>query len=120
MSATTVPRLPDVAGLQSGDLADWDNVPTPLSDNVSHTSGKILVGGGGSFPEAGYWRCTPGSWRCDVERDEFCHFLEGSCTYIHDNGEVIAIKGGDTAWFPAGGAGKCDVRETVAKVYLIR
>ena len=85
----------------------------PVENDVVHVYG-------GAFPEAGYWRCTPGSWRCEVERDEFCHFLEGSCLYTHDNGEEIAIKGGDTAWFPAGWRGRCDVQDTVAKVYLIR
>jgi uncharacterized cupin superfamily protein len=119
-ATTTVPRLPDAAGLTPDDLADWGDVPEPLSEEVSHTSGKIMVGGGGVFPEAGYWRCTPGSWRCEVDRDEFCHFLEGDCVYTHDSGEVIPIKGGDTAWFPAGWNGRCEVRRTVAKVYLIR
>jgi hypothetical protein len=117
---TSVPRLPDAASLRTADLADWGDVPEPIGDTVSHTSGKLLLGGGGTFPEAGYWRCTPGSWRCEVDRDEFCHFLEGECLYTHDDGEAIAIKGGDTAWFPAGWTGSCEVRQTVAKVYLIR
>ena len=55
-----------------------------------------------------------------VERDEFCHFLHGACTYTADSGETIEIAGGDTAWFPAGWSGNCTVHKAVAKVFLIR
>lgn len=120
MSAPPVGLFKQAAGLGSGELSDWGPVAEPIGATVSHTSGKLLVGGGGAFPEAGYWRCTPGAWRCVVERDEFCHFLEGACTYTADSGETIEISGGDTAWFPAGWRGRCEVRATVAKVYLIR
>jgi len=120
MNQPTVSLFKQAAGLKDADLGDWGPVGSPLGAPVSQTSSKLLVGGGGAFPEAGYWRCTEGSWRCEVDRDEFCHFLEGACTYTSDSGEVIEIRGGDTAWFPAGWTGRCEVRQTVAKVFLIR
>ena len=35
---------------------------------------------------------TPGKWSCHVTRDEFCHFLEGRCTYTHESGEVTKVQ----------------------------
>ena len=64
--------------------------------------------------------CTPGVWRCELKSDEFCHFLEGSSTYTHDNGEVIDIKPHTLAYFPRGWKGRCAAHQTVRKVYMIR
>lgn len=100
-------------------LADWGPVDLPLGEPLSQTSGALLTGGSGNYPEAGYWRCTEGHWRCEITRPEFCHFLEGECTYRHDDGTVTNIAGGDTAWFPAGWKGECRVTRPVAKVYVI-
>jgi hypothetical protein len=30
-------------------------------------------------------------WACHVTRDEFCQFLAGHCTYVHESGDVIEI-----------------------------
>ena len=120
MTQPKVPLFKQAAAIKPEELIDWGPVGEPIGSPVSQTSGKLLVGGRGEFPEAGYWRCTEGSWRCVVERDEFCHFLHGACTYTADSGETIEIRGGDTAWFPAGWSGRCEVRETIAKVFLIR
>ncbi len=111
------PVLRDPAGLS--DLVDWGPVPTMI-EGQSHTSGQLLHKGPGGLPEAGVWVCTPGRWRCEVERDEFCHFLSGRCTYTRSTGEVIEIEAGTTVWFAAGWEGVCEVRETVRKVYVIR
>ena len=54
------------------------------------------------------------------DRDEFCHFLEGRCTYTHESGEVIEIAPETAAFFPAGWKGTCRVHETVRKVYMAR
>ena len=100
------------------DLVDWGPIATPI-EGLSHTSGKVLhkdQGGG----ESGIWVCTPGSWRCQVEREEFCHFLAGRCTYVHDEGEVIEIVPDTIAVFPAGWTGRCTVHATIRKVYAIR
>ena len=100
------------------DLVDCGPIATPL-DGLWHTSGKVLHKGedGG---ESGIWVCAPGTWRCEVAREEFCHFLAGRCTYRHDGGEVIEIWPGTIAVFPAGWHGRCTVHATVRKVYAIR
>ncbi len=109
----------DAAALGDGELVDWGPVAEPLGGPVSRTRGRLLAGGGGLRPEAGYWECSPGAWRCVVEHDEFCHFLAGRCVYTADDGARIEIAGGVSAFFPAGWHGRCDVTETVRKVYMI-
>jgi uncharacterized cupin superfamily protein len=74
----------------------------------------------GRRAESGIWTCTPGTWRCGVSRDEFCHFIWGRATYWHESGEVIEIEPDTLACFPAGWNGVCEVHETVRKVYMIR
>lgn len=112
--------LRNAMAIGDADLVDWGAVPDPLGTPVSHTRGRLLYKGEGGAPEAGYWECTPGTWRCEVERDEFCHFLSGRCVYTRDGCERSEIAGGDTAFFPAGWRGTCEVLETVRKVYMIR
>ena len=100
-------------------LVDWGPIPTML-EGVSHTSGKLLHKGPAGRSECGIWRCTPGRWRCHVTRDEYCHFLDGRSTYMHDSGEVIEIAPDTVAFFPQDWQGVCTVHETVTKVYMIR
>lgn len=116
MSAST-PVLRDPVGL--AELKDWGSIPTML-EGQSHTSGVLLHRGSEGESECGVWVCTPGYWRCEVTRDEFCHFLVGHCVYTRDDGEVIEITPGTAAFFPAGWCGTCRVLETVRKVYMIR
>lgn len=111
------PVMPDPLG--ETDLVDWGPVPTML-EGVSHTSGRLLHKGPNGQSECGLWVCTPGLWRCQVTRDEFCHFLEGRCTYTADDGEVVEIRPGTAAFFREGWSGTCAVHETVKKVYMIR
>ena len=101
------------------DLKDWGAIPTMI-EGVSHTSGVLLHKGPEGRSECGIWVCTPGTWRCEVTRDEFCHFLEGRCTYTHESGEVIEIEPDTAAFFEEGWKGTCVVHETVRKVYMIR
>jgi uncharacterized cupin superfamily protein len=101
------------------DLADWGAISTML-EGTSHTSGKLLHKGPDGRSECGIWRCTPGKWFCHVTRDEFCHFLAGRCTYVHESGEVIEIAPDTAAFFPENWRGVCTVHETVTKVYMIR
>ena len=114
---STAPHVLDASG-PLADVVDWGPVSTMI-EGQSHTSGVLLhKDDGGS--EAGVWICTPGFWRCHVERDEFCHFIDGRCTYTHEAGEVIEISPDTVAFFPAGWKGTCRVHETVRKVYMIR
>lgn len=101
------------------DLVEWGPVAAPLR-GTSQTRGRLLHRGPDGWPEAGLWECTPGAWECRVSRDEFCHFLAGRCVYTSTSGERVEIGAGDTAFFPAGWSGVCEVLETVRKVYLIR
>jgi len=105
--------------LEITELDDWGPVPTML-EGQSTTSGKLLHRGSDGSSECGIWRCTPGRWACHVTRDEFCHFLDGRCTYEHESGEVVAIEPDSVAFFAAGWRGVCTVHETVTKVYMIR
>lgn len=114
---SSVPHFKDVASLV--DLVDWGAVPVPLQGR-SMTSGRLLHRNPDGSSECGIWVCTPGEWRCEVTRDEFCHFLAGRCTYTHDAGEVTQIEPGTVALFPAGWTGTCRVSETVRKIYMIR
>ncbi|MSP83731.1 MAG: DUF861 domain-containing protein [Alphaproteobacteria bacterium] len=118
-SPMTIGLIAAATAIPSNDLADWGAVEKPLGTPVSTTRGRILDRGQGGFPESGVWECSPGTWRCEVGRAEFCHFLSGRCIYTHDNGEIITIESGMTAWFPAGWAGRCQVTATVRKVYAI-
>ncbi|PSJ56334.1 hypothetical protein C7I84_20920 [Mesorhizobium ephedrae] len=101
------------------DLVDWGVIPTMI-EGQSHTSGKLLHKGPEGRSECGLWVCTPGKWECHVTRDEFCHFLEGRCTYVHESGEVIEIEPDTAAFFPQDWKGVCTVHETIKKVYMIR
>ncbi len=100
-------------------LVDWGVIPTML-EGASHTCGKLLHKGPGGRSESGIWRCTPGKWACHVTRDEYCHFLAGRSTYVHESGEVIEIVPDTVAFFPQDWRGVCTVHETVTKVYMIR
>lgn len=115
----TVALIENARGLDSGALKDWGPVASPIGTPVSQTRGTLLDRAASGLPESGVWECSPGTWRCEVDRAEFCHFLTGRATYTHDDGEVIAIALGTTAWFPAGWRGRCTVHETVRKVYIV-
>ena len=105
------------------ELLDWGPIATrertESAPAVSRTRGALLYRGPDGAPEAGIWECTPGDWECQVARDEFCHFLSGRCVYTHDSGERTELGAGDVAFFPAGWSGRCEVNETVRKVYVI-
>jgi hypothetical protein len=101
------------------DLEDWGPVPTMI-EGQSMTSGVFIHRGPNGEPESGVWVCTPGYWNCHVTSDEFCHFLEGRCTYTHESGEVIEIEPDTAAFFPKDWKGTCRVHETIRKVYMIR
>ena len=101
------------------DTVDWGPIGTMI-EGQSVTSGRLLHKGPDGRSECGLWICTPGVWACHVTRDEFCHFLDGHCTYKAEDGAVIEIRPDTAAFFPEGWKGVCTVRETVRKVYMIR
>jgi hypothetical protein len=100
-------------------LKDWGPIPTMI-EGQSLTAGILLSREPNGRAESGIWTCTPGTWKCEVTADEFCHFLEGSCTYTHESGERIEIAPDTLAFFPQGWRGVCEVRQTIRKAYMIR
>ena len=117
MIDSSAPHITDPFDI--GEPIDWGEVPTMIAGS-SRQSGILLHKGPHGESECGVWICTPGHWRCKVERDEFCHFLAGRCTYTHESGEVIEASASTVAFFPAGWNGSCHVHETVRKVYMVR
>jgi len=115
--SSTAPHIALVTS--AGDLTDWGVIPTMI-EGESHASGVILHVGANGESETGVWICTPGYWHCYVTADEFCHFLEGRCTYTHESGDVIEIEPDTAAFFPKDWKGTCRVQETIRKVYMIR
>ena len=105
--------------LTTSPLNDWDVIPTML-EGSSRTAGVLLSRDADRRAESGVWTCSPGTWRCTVTSDEYCHFLDGECTYVHESGDVIEVRPDTLAFFPQGWTGRCIVRATVRKVYLIR
>lgn len=105
--------------LAQTDLVDWGVVPSMI-EGTSTTAGLLIHKGPNGESECGLWTCTPGKWACHVTRDEFCHFLEGSATYLHESGETIEITPDTAAFFPKDWRGVCTVHETVKKLYMIR
>lgn len=98
---------------------DWGTIPTMI-EGESHVSGVLLDRRPDRRSETGMWICTPGVWDCHVTSDELCHFLDGRCTYVHENGDVIEIEPDTAAFFPKDWRGVCTVTETIRKVYMIR
>ena len=102
------------------ELADWGTVAKPIGEPVSTECGQLMFRRQNGSSEMGLWECTPGRWRCEVEKDEFCYFLSGKSVYTADTGETITVEAGMAAAFPAGWKGDCEVFETVRKVYMVR
>jgi|TARA_B110000259_G_scaffold186191_1_gene236826 uncharacterized cupin superfamily protein len=101
------------------ELVNWGPMPTMI-EGQSNTSGVLLYKGSNGEAETGIWVCTPGYWQCHVTADEFCHFLQGHCTYTHESGEIIEIEPDTAAFFPKGWKGTCRIHQTIRKIYMIR
>ena len=43
----------------------------------------------------GTWICTPGKWRVDYVKWEYCHFQEGYCVITPEGLEPIHLRAGD-------------------------
>ena len=112
--------LENAGELDLAGFADWGDVAKPIGAPVSHESGLILFQNDDKSSEMGLWQCTPGSWRCEVEKDEFFYVLAGRAVYTEDDGTVTEIAAGMACAFPAGWKGVCRVVETIRKVYMVR
>lgn len=107
------------AKVPSTDLEDWGPVGIPLGQPVAQLRGRKIASSEGDRVESGVWECSPGTWRRQVTKAEFCHFIAGRCSFTHEDGTRIEISAGDSVFFPAETRGIWDVKETVRKVYLV-
>lgn len=98
-------------------LGEPGAVGAPLGERLSQVATASITRDDGV--EAGVWECTPGRWRRQIVQQEFCHFIQGRCTFTPDGGEPLHIQAGDAVMFPANTTGIWDVKETVRKSYVL-
>jgi uncharacterized protein len=104
----------------SRQLGDPTPVSVPLGTPVSDVRSRSLVSSSNSRLRIGVWHCTPGRWRRQVVQAEFCHFLEGDCTFVpDDDGPVLTIRAGDVVYFPANTTGTWEIRASSRKIFII-
>jgi uncharacterized cupin superfamily protein len=111
-------KLSQSAALSCAAIGAPVAVAAPLGEPVSLTR-NVCVTDPAEPVQSGVWECTPGSWRRQVLRAEFSHFLAGACRFTPDQGEPVELRAGDSVYFPPGTAGTWTITETVRKVYLI-
>lgn len=98
-------------------LVESAPVAVPLGTPVAVTSVTAVERNDGV--ETGIWECTPGRWRRQIVAQEFCHFIQGRCTFTPDHGEPLHIEAGDALMLPANSTGIWDIQETVRKTYVL-
>lgn len=98
-------------------LVESAPVAVPLGTPVAVTSVTAVERTDGV--ETGIWECTPGRWRRQIVAQEFCHFIQGRCTFTPDHGEPLHIEAGDALMLPANSTGIWDIQETVRKTYVL-
>lgn len=98
-------------------LDESNPVGVPLSQPAAITSTTSVERD--DAVEAGVWECSPGRWRRQIVHQEFCHFIQGRCTFTPDGGEPIVIEAGDALMFAANTTGVWDIQETVRKTYVL-
>ncbi|QJI29125.1 cupin domain-containing protein [Pseudomonas sp. ADAK18] len=98
-------------------LPDSAPVAVPLGSPIAQAS--TLSVERSDNVETGIWECTPGRWRRQIVAQEFCHFIQGRCTFTPDNGETLHIEAGDALMLPANSTGIWDIQETVRKTYVL-
>ncbi|WP_040262895.1 cupin domain-containing protein [Pseudomonas massiliensis] len=109
-----IDHFPNTAAVALGDPGP---VGLPLGEPVARVASQSSTRDDGV--EAGVWECTPGRWRRQIIQQEFCHFIQGRCTFTPDGGEPLHIQAGDALMFPANTTGTWDIQETVRKTYVL-
>jgi uncharacterized protein len=94
-------------------------VPQPVGEPVPAVRTQVVASSTNSRTRNGVWECSPGKFRRVVTQAEFCHFLEGECTFTPDKGESIEIRPGDLLFFPPNSMGVWDIRSTTRKVFVV-
>ncbi|MCF5651461.1 DUF861 domain-containing protein [Pseudomonas syringae] len=91
----------------------------PLSTPAQNMSGMEVHLDGAAENKTGIWECTPGRFERQLNEAEVMHILTGVCTFTPTDGEPLAIKGGDTLFFPRNTSGVWEIQETLRKVYVV-
>ena len=112
----STPHWPQASAVE---LEDWGAGSNTLA-GAPRASGKILSQNPDGSSECGLWSCTPGTRKVTFAADEFCHFLSGHGSYVHDNGEEIPVAAGTLVFFPAGWTGISVITQTLTKAFMCR
>ncbi|WP_207847811.1 MULTISPECIES: cupin domain-containing protein [unclassified Pseudomonas] len=114
MTATApITVLRDTHPLPVLDACKWEKLEgdphtVNLNAYTSEDSSKIM----------GTWICTPGKWRVDYVKWEYCHFQEGYCIITPDGMAPIHLRAGDIFVVEPGMKGTWEVVETVRKYFV--
>lgn len=100
-------------------LSEFQDMPQEFGKPIARTRSGEVSGMESEGAMVGIWECSPGIFRRQVTKREFCHFSSGHCFFIPVGQSPIEIRAGDTVYFPADCDGVWDVRETLRKTYMI-
>ena len=94
-------------------------VPVPIGEPIPKIRSKRVVIPTKLDTKIGVWECSPGRFRRQVVQAEFCHFLEGECTFTPDAGEAFQIRPGDVVYFPPKSSGVWEIKTASRKVFMV-
>lgn len=113
MANPPITVLRDTQPIPIVDACKWERIEgephtVNLNAYTSDDGSKIM----------GTWICTPGKWRVDYVKWEYCHFQEGYCIITPDGMAPIHLKAGDIFVVEPGMKGTWEVVETVRKYFV--
>jgi uncharacterized cupin superfamily protein len=94
-------------------------VPVPIGNPIPEVRTSVAALNSTARTRGGIWECSPGKFQRQVAQAEFCHFLEGECTFTPEGGETIEIGAGDVVFFPPNSKGVWDIRKPSRKVFIV-
>ena len=113
MANKPITVLRDTQPMPVVDACKWERIggdphTVNLNAYTSDDGSKIM----------GTWICTPGKWRVEYVKWEYCHFQEGYCIITPDGMAPVHLKAGDIFVVEPGMKGTWDVVETVRKYFV--
>ncbi len=118
----TVTKLPDLSAVtaNTADIPGW----VPIAGQPRMTTWVLHAAPDGTTI-AGYWECTPGSYRASYTAAEFVHMIAGSVTITPDDGTPgggtpVTLTAGDAFVVDAAFKGTWQITETVRKHFTFR
>jgi len=94
-------------------------VARPLSTPTCITKSLAVDLEGAGANRSGIWEVSVGRFERQLANAEVMHILSGECTFTPVEGEALAIRAGDTLFFPADTNGVWDVKAPIRKVYVV-